>query len=137
MRLILLFSFLLSLKSFSQIDVTFKVDMQYQLVSENGIHIAGTMQSWNPSSTPLTDANGDDIWEVTLTLAENTIYEYKFINGNSWGSDEAVLEIVVLEMVIDKSPQQLKICHYQHMFSIPATLQLMDALTKMPQTMTP
>ena len=90
MRLILLFSFLLSLKSFSQIDVTFKVDMQYQLVSENGIHIAGTMQGWNPSSTPLTDANGDDIWEVTLTLAENTIYEYKFINGNSWGSDEAV-----------------------------------------------
>ena len=45
----------------------------------------------DPSSTPLTDANGDDIWEVTLTLAENTIYEYKFINGNSWGSDEAVL----------------------------------------------
>ena len=90
MRLILLCSFLLSLKSFSQIDVNFKVDMQYQLVSENGIHIAGTMQGWDPSSTPLTDANGDDIWEVTLTLAENTIYEYKFINGNSWGSDEAV-----------------------------------------------
>ena len=82
MRLILLCSFLLSLKSFSQIDVNFKVDMQYQLVSEDGIHIAGTMQGWDPSSTPLTDANGDDIWEVTLTLAENTIYEYKFINGN-------------------------------------------------------
>ena len=90
MRLILLFSCLFSLKSFSQIDVTFMVDMQYQLVSENGIHIAGTMQGWNPSSTPLSDVNGDDIWEVTLTLAENTIYEYKFINGNSWGSDETV-----------------------------------------------
>ena len=79
MRLILLFSFLLSLKSFSQIDVTFKVDY----FSENGIHIAGTMQGWNPSSTPLTDANGDDIWEVTLTLADVDF----FINGNSWGSD--------------------------------------------------
>ena len=74
--------------------------------------LAGTMQGWNPSSTPLTDANGDDIWEVTLTLAENTIYEYKFINGNSWGSDEAVFgNYVVLQMVIDKSPQQVKICH--------------------------
>ena len=43
-----------------------------------------------PSSTALSDNDGDNIWEVTLTVSENTSYEYKFINGNSWGSDESV-----------------------------------------------
>ena len=89
-----LFSFLVIAFSFakfgnSQVDVTFKVDMQYQTVSENGIHLAGAMQGWDPSSTPLSD-NGNGIWEVTLSLTEFTSYEYKFINGNSWGSDEQV-----------------------------------------------
>ena len=83
--------FIVGLKSFAQIDVTFKVDMQYQIVSANGIYIAGSMQGWDPTSTSLSDNNGDNIWEVTLTLDENTVYEYKFINGNSWGSDETVV----------------------------------------------
>ena len=90
-KVFILFYLLLGLKSFSQIDVTFKVDMQYQIVSANGIYIAGSMQGWDPTSTSLTDNNGDNIWEVTLTLDENTEYQYKFINGNSWGSDETVV----------------------------------------------
>ena len=74
---------------FSQsVDVTFMVDMQYQTVSNDGVHIAGSMQGWNPSSTPLSDADGDNVWEVTITLNANSYYEYKFINGNNWGSDE-------------------------------------------------
>ena len=80
-----LFSFLVIAFSFakfgnSQVDVTFRVDMQYQTVSEYGVHIAGAMQGWNPSTTPLSD-NGNGIWEVTLSLTEFTSYEYKFING--------------------------------------------------------
>ena len=27
--------------------------MQYQTVSSNGVHVAGSMQGWNPSSTAL------------------------------------------------------------------------------------
>ena len=73
----------------SQVDVTFKVDMQYQTVSENGVHLAGSMQGWDPSSTPLID-NGNGIWEVTLTLAEFTSYEYKFVNDNNWCCAESV-----------------------------------------------
>ena len=80
----------LSYNAFSQVNVTFKVDMQYQAVSENGVHIAGSMQDWNPATTPLTDTDGNGIWEVTLELDEFNSYEYKFINGNSWGSDEQV-----------------------------------------------
>ncbi|MEC8610506.1 MAG: hypothetical protein VXY06_02005, partial [Bacteroidota bacterium] len=89
-RFIFLLSILLSSFSFAQIDVTFRVDMQYQQVSANGVHIAGSMQGWNPSSTTLSDNDGDGIWEVTLTLSENSSYEYKFINGASWGYDESV-----------------------------------------------
>ena len=34
---------------FSQsVDVTFMVDMQYQTVSNDGVHIAGSMQGWDP-----------------------------------------------------------------------------------------
>ena len=87
---ILLFSVLFSSVGFAQIEVTFRVDMQYQTVSSNGVHVAGSMQGWNPSSTALSDNDGDNIWEVTLTINENSSYEYKFINGNSWGSDESV-----------------------------------------------
>lgn len=87
---IFLYTVLISGICLAQIDVTFKVDMQYQTVSSNGVHIAGSMQDWNPSSTTLSDNDGDGIWEVTLTLSENTAYEYKFINGNSWGNDESV-----------------------------------------------
>ena len=89
-NLILFTSIFLSSICFAQIDVTFRVDMQYQSVSENGVHIAGSLQGWNPSSTPLNDNDGDGIWEVTLSLSSNSNYEYKFINGNSWGSDESV-----------------------------------------------
>ena len=87
----LLLYILVSSFSFAQqIDVTFRVDMQYQSVSSDGVHIAGSIQGWNPSTTPLSDDDGNGIWEVTLSLTANSYYEYKFINGNSWGNDESV-----------------------------------------------
>ena len=93
MRLLSLFFLVFSIPSFSQVDVTFKVDMQYQIVSFDGIHLAGSMQGWNSESTPLSDNDGDNIWEVNLTLAQNSTHEFKFINGNSWGNDENVTGI--------------------------------------------
>ena len=87
----LLLYILVSSFSFAQqIDVTFRVDMQYQSVSSDGVHIAGSIQGWNPSTTPLSDDDGNGIWEVTLSLTANSYYEYKFVNGNSWGNDESV-----------------------------------------------
>ena len=78
----------------SSFNLTFKVDMRDQTVSANGVHIAGNFQeaagyasNWDPAITPLTDANGDGIYEITLNLPVGT-YEYKFVNGNAWGSDE-------------------------------------------------
>ena len=73
------------------ISVTFQVDMAQQDVSESGVHIAGDFQGWDPAATAMIDDDGDNIYSITLALAPNTSYEYKFVNGNTWGLDEYVL----------------------------------------------
>lgn len=69
--------------------VTFRVDMSYQTVAAEGVHLAGTFQGWNPAETPMTLA-GDNIYEVTLMLEENAYHEFKFINGNTFDAAEIV-----------------------------------------------
>ena len=68
--------------------VTFRVNMSNETVAAEGVHIAGSFQGWDPSSTPVALA-GFGVYEITLSLAQGT-YEYKFINGNAWGMDESV-----------------------------------------------
>ena len=72
-----------------EVEVTFQVDMTYEDVSAEGVHVAGSFQGWDPSATELTDI-GDNVYQVTLILTVGDYYEYKFINGNQWGQDESV-----------------------------------------------
>ena len=76
------------------VDVTLKVNMAWEVannaISANGVHVAGDFQGWSPSTTPMTDANNDGIYEVTFTVPANSSIQYKFINGNAWGQDEPV-----------------------------------------------
>ena len=73
---------------FSQnVNVTLRVDMQNQTVSSSGVFVAGTFNNWTTNSNQLTDSNGDQVYEINLSLSANTGYEYKFINGNSWEND--------------------------------------------------
>jgi len=76
------------------VDVTLKVNMAWEVannvISADGVHVAGDFQGWSPSTTPMTDANNDGIYEVTVTVPANSSIQYKFINGNAWGSDESV-----------------------------------------------
>lgn len=70
-------------------QVTFRVDMSTQAaVAENGVHVAGTFQGWNPGATALNDDDGDGVWEVTLGLQQGPI-QFKFVNGNDWGGNGA------------------------------------------------
>ena len=62
--------------------------MSLETVSANGVHIAGSMQGWDPAATALSDADGDGIYSVTLALTSGETIEYKYINGNAWGGDE-------------------------------------------------
>ncbi|MDP2187101.1 MAG: S8 family serine peptidase [Sphingobacteriaceae bacterium] len=72
-------------------NVTFRVNMTGINVSPLGVHIAGSFQNpvWNPGSTSMINA-GNNVWEHTASIPEGTSVEYKFINGNAWGSEEQV-----------------------------------------------
>jgi hypothetical protein len=71
-------------------NVTFQLDANTLAISPNGIHIAGSFQGWDTGATALTDDNCDFIYEVTLDLAAGD-YQFKFINGNAWGSEETAI----------------------------------------------
>lgn len=78
------------------VSLTFRVDMHGRRVAAAGVHIAGDFQSeagfasdWDPSTTALTDANADSIYEITVDVPTGT-YLYKFINGTSWTTSEIV-----------------------------------------------
>ena len=62
------------------VNVKFMVDMSNETVSSNGIHIAGDFQGWDPSSSQMTDEDGDGIYETSFELNIGT-YQYKFVNG--------------------------------------------------------
>ena len=76
------------------VPVTFSVDMNNQTVDEAvGIHVAGNFQGWDPASTMMADDDLDGIYTVTVDVSDTLdIVEYKFVNGNAWGSDEAAPE---------------------------------------------
>jgi hypothetical protein len=68
------------------------------MVSPTGVHVAGDLQvpagyasNWDPGSTPLMQVPGTNTWGTVLMLPAGN-YEYKFINGNSWGGDESVAD---------------------------------------------
>ncbi|MGV3538642.1 MAG: alpha-amylase family glycosyl hydrolase [Rufibacter sp.] len=74
-------------------------NMNGQPVSPNGVHVAGNFQAlagygtdWNPASVPLTDPDGDGVYQVQLSLPAGGLFQYKFINGNSWAGAEIVPE---------------------------------------------
>jgi hypothetical protein len=71
------------------IQVTFQVDLSNEIVSPDGVHIAGGFQGWNPGSTMMTDM-GDNIYSYTTILPSGTYQEYKFINGTTWDQSENV-----------------------------------------------
>ena len=72
------------------IDVTLQVNMTEQVVSADGVHVAGNFQGWDPAATPMIDADGDGIYSVTITVDENANLLYKFINGNTYAGVETV-----------------------------------------------
>ena len=91
---------------FSQdyVSVTFQVDMANEIVSDEGVHIMGSddtfmafglnlendqpFPAWDPTAIQLFDEDSDNIYTVTISLLSATEYLYKFVNGNSFGQDE-------------------------------------------------
>lgn len=68
-----------------QKTVRFRVDMTTQAaVSPNGVHVAGDFQGWEPSANPLSDPDGNGIWEASINVGTASSIQFKFVNGNSW-----------------------------------------------------
>ena len=80
---------LLGSAAWGQTMVTLTVDMTNEMVSADGVHVAGNFQGWDPGATPMTD-NMDGTYSHTFTVDSALTIQYKFINGNAWGSEESV-----------------------------------------------
>jgi alpha-amylase len=80
------------------VNVTFRVDMSAEEVDPNGVHVAGDFgdnsegvawPAWDPSSDLMMLTEGDaGVYEITLEVAVNTTYEFKYANGNGWYGEE-------------------------------------------------
>ena len=66
------------------------VDMTGVGVSSDGLHVAGNFNNWDPVSLELTDANADNIYEISIPVIPNLDYEYNFLNGKSLADAEVV-----------------------------------------------
>lgn len=71
------------------VDVTFQLDMTDFVGTYSTPEVNGTFNNWCGNCNAMTDANGDEIWETTLSLLPGT-YEYKFSTDN-WTNAETLL----------------------------------------------
>ncbi len=53
------------------------------------VHLAGEFNAWDPTAIPMSDDDGDGVWEVVTELQAGRTYEYKFVidGGTSWRED--------------------------------------------------
>lgn len=86
----------MSVTAYGQFNVTFQVDMSNSTPIADTVSVAGSFQAaagfpndWAPGETIMTDGNNDDIYDITVQLPAGS-YEYKFLNGAAWGTDESV-----------------------------------------------
>ncbi len=68
-------------------NVTFKVDMS-NVTGFSVANVNGTFNNWCGACAVMTDANADNIWEITINLAAGT-YEYKF-TADGWSQQESL-----------------------------------------------
>ncbi|WP_235291308.1 T9SS type A sorting domain-containing protein [Portibacter lacus] len=67
-------------------NVTFRVDANELTVGESGMFLAGdSINNWSADATPMTDEDGDGVWEVTVSLPAGPV-RYKFVNSGDFES---------------------------------------------------
>lgn len=72
----------------SAFNVTFRVDMSQQS-NFTTPEVNGTFNAWCGNCFPMTDADGDNIWEATTDLPAGT-HQYKF-SADAWAIQETLL----------------------------------------------
>ncbi len=77
--------FVFTIISASAFDVTFRVDMSTQSGFTTP-EVNGTFNNWCGNCFQMSDANNDNIWEATTSLAEGA-YQFKF-SADNWNMEE-------------------------------------------------
>ena len=73
-----------------EVYVTLRVDMEYETVSDSGVHVAGNFQGWDPATTMMVAENDSStVYHYQFGSTPGTELQYKFVNGNTW--DDACL----------------------------------------------
>ena len=72
------------------VDVTFQVDMSQYAGTYGTVNINGSFNSWCGACAPMTDADADGIYDITISLVPGT-YEYKF-TLDGWTAQEEFTE---------------------------------------------
>ena len=84
------------------VSVTFSVDMNNTTLSFNTPEINGDWNSYCGNCNPMTDLDGDNVWETTLTLLSGS-YEYYFTADNILfeetlnSTESCTMEILILQ----------------------------------------
>ena len=68
-------------------NITFLVDMSQVTDNFNTPELNGTFNGWCGNCNPMTDSNGDEIWQVSLDLNHGDTIEYKF-SADNWTIQE-------------------------------------------------
>ena len=65
------------------------VMFSFEAPGATSVHLAGEFNSWDPSASPMSDDDGDGVWDVVIELQPGRTYEYKFVlnGGESWKED--------------------------------------------------
>jgi hypothetical protein len=71
------------------VTVTFKVDMKEEIISPNGVHLAGSFNNFNPNAITMTN-QGNDVFIASVDLFEGDNITYRYVNGNTTAGFEVV-----------------------------------------------
>ncbi len=69
------------------VNVTLQVDVSTIELSPEGVHVAGSFQGWNPSSSQLILIE-NQVYSISFEMDVGESHEYKYINGNDWSGEE-------------------------------------------------
>jgi len=71
------------------VNLTFNLNLGPEEASEDGVHLAGSFNNFDPAASTMVNI-GDNFYELTLQVPENTAVTYKFINGIDFDQSEIV-----------------------------------------------
>jgi hypothetical protein len=69
--------------------IVVQVNMIGITINPAGVHVAGTFNSWNPNGPLMTELGGG-IYEQAFTVPDNSVVQFKFINGANMSDGENV-----------------------------------------------